>query len=111
PGVDDQAADDAVGRGCDDRKGQRIVFYITAGQSDRFGRAGRRADTSGVGDRSVVDRRDRDRNGGDGAGQRAVINLEGEAVPAVEIRVRRVGQVGRGAAQDAVRREVDDREV
>src|SRR5207245_11293418 len=85
PGVDVQAADGAVSRGRDNRKRQWIVFYITAGQSDRFGSAGRRADTLGVGDRRVVDRRGGNRNGGDGAGQGAVIDTGGEPVRTVVV--------------------------
>ena len=52
-----------------------------------------------LGDRRVVDGRDRNRDGGGRGIDGAVVDRKVKLVGAVEIRRRRVGQIGRGAAE------------
>ena len=92
----------AVRRVGDDGVGERVAVHIRAAQGDRLGGVFVGRNRLGVGNRSVVDRVDRDADRCRAGVHLAVVDDELEAVGAVVIRRRGVGQVGGRAAQGAV---------
>ena len=89
---------------------QRIAVRVRSGAAEGHGRAFVHGLIgTGIDQRSVIDRRDRQRHGGDVAVEAAVVGLVGEAVAAVVVGVGRVGEGAVGVqSQRAVGRAADE---
>src|SRR5206468_901643 len=90
---------------------ERVAIDVGRRDAAADRRVFRRGDAGAGGDRRVVDGRDGDAHSGDVRIHAAVVRLEGEAVGAVVVRVRRVRvRAGGGIerAQRAVRRSARD---
>src|SRR5262249_30199749 len=87
----------AVRRPAHQHGGEGGAVHVAGSAQGAWGRDQRREGGGGVvtvidGDRGVVDRCDRERDGGRGTGQHAVAGLVRERVRAVEVGGRRVGE-------------------
>ena len=103
-------AQGAVARVRYDAEGERIAIDIRSGQGNSLRRIFIGRYRLRIRYRRIIDRGDRDRDCRGVRVHRSVIRLEGEAVRSVVICRRRVGQVRRCPAQDAVARVCYDTE-